>query len=236
MPTPTKTESQYEAQIAKYLRDSAGIIGEPDFEDLVKRANEVYSRKKPVEIVVDLPGDGTGKFLVSDLEGFDEDFSGDPQIEFPISTEGEEKIIDRRFWKFYRTPDGLEIRLLDNKPSASEMVRFTFKTKHAIGEEGSTVFTNDFYAFCRLGAAEGFDDMSAYFKQTSDNQITDGVPTTYQTVDDKYAKAARDMRKLANEHFGIKADDSTPAASVTKNWDTTNSLGGDRLTHPRRRR
>ena len=185
---------------------------------------------------MDLPGDGTGKFPISDLTGYHEEFSGDPEIEFPISDDGEENIIDRRYWKFKRTPSGLEIRLLENKPSASEEVRFTFKTLHTIGDASSTVLATDFHAFCKLAAAEAFDDMSAHFKQTAERGFMQADVAGYQSKDDKYAQAAIKMRKLANEHFGISKESEVQAASVTKNWDTKNSAGGDRLTHPRRTR
>ena len=232
---PTKVRSNYITQINRHLRDGAKVLAPPDVDDLIDRALEVYKRKKPGAVVVELTSDGTGKFAVSDLTGFDEEISGDPQIEFPIIETGEPEYLDRRAWQFRRTPNGLVIQLFDSIGDG-EPVRFHFKGDHSITTAGSTIPASDFHAFCKLGAAEGFDDLAAHFTQGSENAIIQASVAAYQTKDSKYAQRAKELRRQANEHFGIEEDASAPAASVTKNWDTSNSQGGERLTHRRRNR
>lgn len=232
----TKVRADFVKQIKEHLQDGAGVLAPPNVDSLIDRALEVFKKKKPGNIVIELTSDGSGKFNVAALTGFDEEISGDPQIESPVVEDGEPEYLDRRDWQFRRTPDGLFIQVFE-KISAGELVRFHFKGEHTITATGSTIQPANFHAFCKLGAAEGFDDMSNYYTQTSDGQAADNVSfAQFGPKTDKYALRAKELRKQANEHFGIKDDSSVAASSVIKNWDTRNSLGGDRLTHRRRLR
>ena len=234
-----KLLADYKAETLKLVRDGAGVLSPPEYDGFLLRALEQYSKRVPREVVVDVAGDGTGDFALSSLTGFDEEFSGDPLIEYPISTEGEPTYIDRRDWIFYRkpSPTGKVIRLLRDKPAASENVRFTFKAVHSVTAVASTVPESDFYAVCKLAAAEACEDLSRHFTETSENTIIEADQAVYQSKADEYEKRAKRLREQANAHFGAgKEESSTPAASVTQNWDTQNSLGGERLTHRRRHR
>jgi hypothetical protein len=232
----TKSRADFTKQIKEHLQDGAEVLAPPNVDSLIDRALEVFKKKKPGNIVVELTSDGNGKFNVADLTGYDEEISGDPQIEFPVIEDGEPEYLDRRDWQFRRTPDGLVIQVFAGIGNG-EKVRFHFKGDHSITATGSTIPASDFHAFCKLAAAEGFDDMSNYYTQTSDGQAADNVSfAQFGPKTDKYALRAKELRKQANEHFGIKGDSSVGAASVTKNWDTKSSQGGDRLTHRRRLR
>ena len=233
----TKTLKDFTAQIKTLVKDGADILSPDDYENFVRRAVEVYSKKKPRVVVADLEGDGTGDFDIAGLEGFDPEFSGDPIIEFPISESGEPNLIDRRFWKFYRKPDGMVIRFLEDNPSAGQEARFTFNAQHTITTEASTIPESDFFAVCKYGAADACDDLARYYTQTAENALGDITSATFNTKSREYESRGKKLREQANDHVGAgSADSGTPAASVTKNWDTRNSMGGDRLTHPRRRR
>lgn len=231
-----KLRKDYRAQIKALLKDGANIIGPGEYEGLIDRALETYSRKVPLVVVQDLPSDGSGAFAVSDLTGYDEEFSGDPEIEYPISTSGDPNTLDRREWRFYRAPLGLRMRFASAPPNGAD-VRFTFKSPHAITETTTTVKESDFHALCKLAAAEGCDDIAQHYRQTSERSILSADQAIYQTKASEYDRAAAKYRQAFNDHIGTGSEEGgTPAASVTKNWDTTASDGGDRLTHPRRRR
>ena len=233
----TKVRSDYTKEISRLIRDGATILTPPDLDALIDRALEVYKRKKPLDSVIELTSDGSGDFAVADLTGFDEEISGDPQIEFPVTTSGEPEFIDRRDWQFYRkpAPDGLVIRVSAGI-GAGDAVRFHFKGDHSITADGSTIPASDFFAFCKLAAGEGCDDLSRHFTQTGEQSLFQGMSGAYyQSKAKEYETRAKELRKQANEAIGAGANESGPAAaSVTKNWDTTNSVGGDRLTHKRR--
>ncbi|HEX8091834.1 MAG TPA: hypothetical protein VF762_23475 [Blastocatellia bacterium] len=231
----TKARANYATEVSRLIKDGAAILSPADINVLIDRAVEVYKRKKPGDIVVELTSDGGGDFSASDLVGFDEEISGDPMIEFPVVTSGEPEFLDRRDWQFRRTPAGLMIQVFAGI-GAGEKVRFHFKGDHSITTAGSTIPASDFFAFCKLAAAEGCDDLAQHFTQTGEQTLFQGVGGAfYQTKASEYEKRAAKLRKQANEAFGAGANESGPrAASATKNWDTANSLGGDRLTHRRR--
>jgi len=233
----SKFRPQYREQIKKLLKDGAEIIPVGDYDNLIDRGLEIYSRKVSRVIVIDLTSDGSGEFPVSALTGFDEEFSGDPEIEYPISTSGEPNMIDRREWRWYRKPEptGQVIRFA-SAPSNGSDVRFTFKVPHVVTETTTTVKQSDFHALAKLMAAEGCDDLSQHYRQTSEKSIINADMAIYQTKSSEYANGAKAYRKQFYEHIGVSEDKGTPAASVTKNWDTKSSDGGSRITHPRRRR
>ena len=211
-----KTREQFRAEIRSLIRDGAGVLSPPDYERLIDRALEAYSRKKPREVVLDVASDGSGDQAVSALTGFDEEFSGDPQIEYPISTSGEPEYVDRRDWSFYRKPSGLVIRFA-NAIASGAQVRYAYKAPHAITEEAATLPDSDFFAFCKLAAAEGCTELAQHYTQTSEGQIIQTDVAIFQSKARDYATRGRDYRKEANEHFGIRDESSVPAASVTMN-------------------
>jgi hypothetical protein len=233
---PTKPRTEYAITIASLIKDGAGILAPPDIDMLIDRALEVYKRKKPRDVVIELTSDGSGDFAISALTGFDEEISGDPQIEYPVVESGEPEFLDQRSWRFYRKPGGLVIRV-DAGIGNGEKVRFHFKGDHSVTDEGSTIPPADYYAFCKYAAAEGCDDLARHYTQTAEGALFTGGEAVHQSKSREYESRARELRKQANEAFGAGATESGPAAaSVTKNWDTGNSQGGDRLTHRRRYR
>jgi len=243
-----KKLSDYRSKIKGLVKD-AGILAYPaDYDDGLDRALEWYSQKRPRTEVIDLPSDGSGDFPTSSLPGFDEEFSGDPEIEYPITTSDDENLVDRREWRFVRkpAPAGLTIRLSD-KPPAGDQVRFAFKAPHLIPTalDGTndpngalTVTVNDFNAVCNYAAAELCDDLARHFTPTSEHTAIEADIADYTSKGKEYEQRAKVLRAKAREHVGEneKEDSGPPAASRTKNWDLRSSTGGDRITHPRRLR
>lgn len=224
-----KTRTDYRQQVSRLIRDGAGVLKPGDIDDLIDRANETYSKTHPRTLVVDLASDGSGEFAVSALTGFDQEFSGDVAVEYPISTSGEPNVIDRRYWKFYDKPGGRVIRM-DDAPAAAAMVRFTFKAQHVIDEDGSTIPESKFNSFSKLAAAEGCDDLGQHYTQTVENQMFgDAGPAFYTTKAGEYKKRAKEYRTQANKDLGLD-EKGVQAASVTKNWDAK----GTGLTHGKR--
>jgi len=237
----TKVLQDFIDQSAGLVQDGMRALKPEDWKSAIDSAKETYSRHRTRRLVIDLAGDGTGVFNVSDLTGYVEEFSGDPEIEFPISTSGEPNPMDRRSWTWYRHPtEGLQIRMLEDKPSASESARFTFRVIHEIGEsdaDETTIPDTDFFAFCKLVAAEELDQLAQFFTQTGEGtEVTMGGATFYQSKAGEYEKRAKKYRTQYDSHIGIGKEAEVGAASVTKNLDLPASSGLGRVTHPRGRR
>jgi hypothetical protein len=232
-----KLLADYRTEISRLIKDGAAILSVPgDIDVVLLRALEQYNKRVPRKVVLDVTSDGTGEVAISALTGFDEEFSGDPEIEYPISTSGKPNLIERRYWQFYRKPTGLVIRF-DDAVSSGADIRFNFNALHTVTALATTVPESDFYALCKLAAAEGCDDLSRHFTQTAEKTFIQADSASYNTKAREYESRAKRLREQFNSHVGAGAnDEGVQAASVTKNWDTTNSLGGDRLTHRKRYR
>ncbi len=229
-------EDQYTIKVKSLIQDAAGKLTPTQAANAIECALETYSRIRPRNVVKDIQGDGTGTFNVSGLTGYMREVSGNPEIECPISTIGKPNLIDPRDWLFYDHPTlGLQIRLLSDAPT--EPVRFSYGILHTIHKTDAsqtTVLDSDFNAFCKLAAAEALEILARLYTQTTDGTVVDLDMTSFNTKGREYESRAKTLRTQAEKHFGIGAEKEAGAASVTKNWDTRNSLGGDRLTHRRR--
>ncbi|MEK6323622.1 MAG: hypothetical protein AABN33_18430 [Acidobacteriota bacterium] len=224
----------YTDEVKRQLADGSIIIAPDDYPKLVVQAVLLYSNKIQREVVLDLPSDGSGEFAISALTGFDEELSGDVEIEYPISTSGSPNTLDRRSWRFYRKPAGKVIRL-ESKPAAGQQVRFTFAAKHSITEAASTIADAHFDAVCKLAAAEGCEQLARHYKQTSESgEVTIGGQAFFGTKDKAYESGAKLLRMQAYEVIGAGSGADAGAASVTKNFDQSDSRGRDWLTHGRR--
>ena len=124
---------------------------------------------------------------------------------------------------------------MSSAPAAGTLVRVTFKTIHSITDVGSTVKASDFQAFCRLIAAEACDDLSRHYTQTSERPQMSVDQAFFTSKAREYETRSKALRNQFDQHIGTPQD-GTPAASVTKNYDTSASDGRARLTHPRRLR
>jgi len=239
---PNKKRSEFITQVKRLVRKADAAADPNDAKEALDRAIETYSRHNQRAFVIDIQGDGTGVIKLSDLTGYTKRFSGNPRIEWPISTEGKPEYIDDRAWIYYDDPiKGRCIRLLEDKPGATDSkMRFTYNILHVIDEDQAktTVPTEDFYSLSKLGAAENLEQLSRLAAHTTEGQFLDVDMNVFQLRTDKYQTTANKLRSQYADHMGIgkKEDSTVGAANVVVNWDTTNSLGGDRFTHRRRYR
>jgi|HubBroStandDraft_6_1064221.scaffolds.fasta_scaffold176704_2 hypothetical protein len=127
---------------AQALVKDIGVAGKPgilqptDWPALVARALSVYSRIRPLEFVIDVETQGApneNDMPVSQLTGFDREFSGTPFIEFPISLPGDDpNWLDERAWMYYNTPNGLLIRFSADQVEPSAPIRFQYNVKQHV--------------------------------------------------------------------------------------------------------
>jgi hypothetical protein len=228
-------------RVAIILQDAVKKLADADRSALTLQAIcQRYSKDRPREIVTDVAGKGTSDLaLPQDAGGalFEEGFSLIRQLEFPIG-QVPPATIEESDWQWYRTPDGLKIRLLGETPGANEKVRVTWTARHAA--DGSTVPANDFEAVCDLASALCFEALAAAYAQTGDNSMGADV-VNYRTKGQEYLALAKAARKRYLDYMGI--EDGATGASGGNNgpalamgdMDNMMEWGGDRMTHRRPR-
>ncbi|HEX8184410.1 MAG TPA: hypothetical protein VF747_06655 [Blastocatellia bacterium] len=220
--------------------DSPGVLQPPDYDDAVDAALEQYSKDNPLEFVKDIDGEAGGLRVVavSDLPGFDEDFSGDPRIEIIDNASGDVITeIDVRYWRYRRTPAGQTVELLEDSAGSGQSLRYTYKIKRVIDESDpdlTTVPDSDFYAFCNLAASKAARYLANHYKHTREGSYMQGDVVYFRTKASEFEKAEKDHKNEYNNHMGIGKDVEASAAVVIVNQDLSDSRGMDRFTHGRR--
>ena len=217
------------SKVIALVKDDSGKLANPsDYEAAISQAVKVFSRHRPDTMVVDITGNGTNDYDFP--SGWVGDFSSIRSIEFPIG-EVPETLLDNDEYAIYQTPAKKQIRLINERPSASESFRVCF----TLPRTDSTIPDNDVDAVCNLAASVCLEQLANAFAQTSDSTIgADSV--NYRTKSADFSSRAKRHFQLYKEHMGIREDDITPPASAVTDLDMKYPGGAGRLTHPRRER
>lgn len=207
------------------VKDDSGKLTDPD--DLLSAATEAlnrYSKARPLEVVVDIPGSGSHDcdLPIDWVEGF----SAILQVEYPVDRVPA-VIIDRRDYSIYATPAGKKLRILIATPDADENIRQTYTIMHS--EDSVPVV--DLEAVANLAASICLRQLAAAFGQTGDSTIGADV-VNYRSKADEFRRLADSFEGLYKSHLGIKDNDTVTAALVTA---PAPDDGRTRLIHGRRR-
>ncbi len=210
-------------------------LGEPERIFAINAALKKYSGHRPRVVSEDEDGNASFDYALSLLADWTEGFSVIKSVEYPVDdTEEIASILQDDAWQIYQKPAGKYLRLLEDTPAATEDLRITYTALHTCTDAACTVPSYDEEALQTLAASIFCDMLAAYFAQQQDSTIqADSVD--HKSKASEYAGRARAYRKMYFDHLGIK-EGETPAASVTKDQDTTGSWAGDHMTHPRRYR
>jgi hypothetical protein len=207
------------------VKDDSEKLTPADYGTRIADAISRYSKHRPDVAAVDTTGNGTHDY---DLPaGWSDGFSVIRSVEYPIG-DVPATLLDEDDYGIYRSPGGERIRLAVISPGATAAFRVTF----TIPRTAETVPDIDSHAVCSLAAALCLEDLANIFAQTSDPTIAADV-VNYRTKSAEFASRAKRLMALYKEHMGIKADDTTPAASAVADLDVNYPGGADRLTHPR---
>lgn len=205
------------------VKDGSGKLTDPDdYLSAVTEALNRYSKARPLEVVVDIPGDGGHDYgLPSDwLTGF----SSITTLEYPVD-QVPEQIVDRRDWKIYSSPTGSKLRILTAKPSATEMLRITYTVYHT----EDSVPAVDLDAVGNMAASVCCSILAAAFGQSGEPTIqADSVNHGSKT--DGFRRLADFLEGRYKAHLGIKDSDTTSAAMATAAPPDRSRI---RLTHGR---
>lgn len=222
--------ADFQSLIDNLVRDGAGDILAADRDEAIARAVIRYSTDRPKGKVEDVVAPG-GNFL--DLPpGWEADFSHLARIETPPD-QAPPALFDQDAFSIYETPTGNKIMLLVPL-AANAAVRLGYTIAHQVDAGADTVPDRDREAVASWGAALLLEQLASKYSGDSEPTIqADSVD--HQSKGRDYARRAKDLRKLYFDHLGIDPK-RTVAAGAVVDLDRDNSLGGDRLTHPRRRR
>jgi hypothetical protein len=237
--------ADFQTAIASRIQDASNALPAVDRDAFITQAvRGRYSKDRPREIVTDVVSDGSADLPLP--AGFEDGFSVVRQIEYPIGSIPEE-YIENSDWKMYRSPSGLNIRLLATVLQDGEKARVTSTQRHDPGTTGAqatatTVPDADFDAVCDFAASLCAEALQARFSQTGDNTLNADV-VNYRTKGQEYQALAKALRLRYENHVGIvesgsgaNGGGSTAGAAIAMgSLYGVQGSGVDRLTHRRPR-
>jgi hypothetical protein len=232
---PPYAISDFTAAMPSIVQDGASRLGELDGYAISAILNR-YSKDAPLEIVSDIPGNGTNLLPLpvdpAEIAIFDPLFSTIRTIEFPIEQMPPQYVLDSDL-SLYRTPAGYFIALNFDTPGPGDLLRVTWTAAHAA--TGATVPGKDFYAVVDYAASLALESLAASYAQTGDPSLSADV-VNYRSKAQEYLGLAKAIRKRYYTHMGVEEStaagggEAAPSLAIGNQWLEQNS-GVDRLVH-----
>ena len=223
--------SDYQSLVESLVRDDTGKVGANDLDVAIALAVDRYSADRPRHKSEDLVSPG-GNTLPLPTTDYDATFSEIESLEYPIG-EFPPVFIDSTAWALYTAPTGDQLTLAQSLSTGQE-VRALFTIKHVLDETTDTIPAIDKEAVASWAAAFLCDQLASLYSGDSDTTIqADNVDHGGKARE--FAMRANSLRKRYHDLLGIDPKRNA-AAGVVVDMDMSNSVGGDRLTHPRRYR
>lgn len=222
--------SDYQTLVTDLTRDDAGKVSVAQRDAAIALAVERYSQDRPQDRVEDLVGVGTT--LLALPAGWQAGFSSLKSLEHPVGRTPP-AYIDQEAWSLYATPTGQQIMVL-HAIAAGAAVRATYTVKHVLDALSDTIPLSHREAAAAWASALLCDQLAALYSGDTDSTIqADSVD--HRSKAGEFASRARGLRKRYLDELGIDPKRNAAAGTVV-NLDRTDSVGRDRLTHPRRYR
>jgi len=213
----------------------------------ITQASYEYSRHKPYIGVVDVTGNGTPFYAVSNLTGYVDDWSRVTRIEYPAddvdSTHQPLYLDPVSDWEEYRTAATRYIFLIARSPSASETIRFWYTIPHVMdGSVDDTVENMDRPFVLDLAASYVCLMLAAEAAQSTDPDLPS--ESAAQSGQSPLDMAAKRFRQNYERHIGLGDNESPapPASVAVTDWDPKAEhrrgvpyVGRSWLTHNSRR-
>jgi hypothetical protein len=227
---------QFQDQRDIVLADDVGKLSQARRDVLLQNAIlQRYSKDRPREIVSDVSANGSSDLPLptSSTASFEDGFSTIIKVEYPVGNVPASLLLDED-WEMYRSPSGLQIRILATTPASGDTIRVTWTARHL--NDGSTVADSDFEAVCDYAAALCCQTLASIYTQTGDPTIqADSV--NYRTKNQEYASLGKALEKRYFDHVGVPENPTGaevgPAISIGSVHDDLLGMHIDRMTHPR---
>lgn len=214
--------SDYQDRVDDLTRADSEDITQGQRDRAIIDAVLQYSKDRPRRLSAYLPGDDSQYLPLPDLwiDGL--------SILYSAWLDGT-KIAART----EETADGFKIRSVVPVGEGSNLV-VQFAGLHTLDETDDSIPAMAREAVSNYAAGILMDQLSANYAGHQMPTI-EADAVAWQTKSAEYASRAKSYKAVYFDRLGIKPD-RLKAASVTIDLDLPNSLGGDRLTHPGRRR
>jgi hypothetical protein len=85
---------------------------------------------------------------------------------------------------------------------------------HTVDEEESTVYDGDYYAVCKLAAAEALGDLASHYSHTNENTFLTADIASFRTKRQEFQSRADTLRKEYRDHVD-RTEVSDDTSTVT---------------------
>ncbi len=222
--------TDYQTLVIDLVRDDAAVVITAERDRAIELAVQRYSKDRERLKVQDVVSTGVNTLPLP--AAWETDFSDLKSLEYPVAQVPPEMLRPERYG-FYTTPTAVTIQLLD-AITVGATVRATYSIVHVVSGAADTIPVADREPVACWAAAILCDELAAYYSGGTDSTIqADSV--RQQSKAQEYATRGAKLRRRYLDELGID-DKRNVAAGVVVNLDGSDSLGQDRLTHPRRYR
>lgn len=210
------------------VRDSATWVTPEQRERAIGLALVRYSADRPREIVEDVISAGGATLpLPAEWSPGESDLSG---IETPVGADP----LPADAWRMYRTPAGIEIRLVGYSLAAGDVARLTYSAPHIVSDTQNTIPRAHREAVACYAASLLAEQVATAHAGTSDATIAaDSVDHTHPARE--WAKRAKEYRNRYFATLGVEITaqgvekPSMDAAGVVVDLDLPTLHGRGRL-------
>ncbi len=204
----------------KVKDDSDKLTLVADYYPAVAAALASYSKHRPKIKVTDLPGtDSHDLALPAEWVA---DFSTIREVEYPLGNIPPSQLATDA-WILYRSPGGLQLRMLETDIGSGESVRVSFTVMRLEAD----VPAGDLDALACLGAAICCEVLANLYIQSTDSTIGADVVNRGSKGGD-YGRRAKALRQRYLDHIGVDEGSTQPAMSTVA---AKPKSGRTRLTH-----
>lgn len=220
--------ADFQALTLSLVRDDTGAIANADRDAAIAAAVERYSKDRPRLKKQDLAASAANKLNLP--SAWEADFSELRSIEYPIGAVPP-IYLDQSRYSLYDDVTAIKILLLD-AVAVGATLRVEYTIHQVLSGVTDTIPVEDREPVCCWSAALLLDQLAAKFAGTTDSTLqADAIEHGSKAAE--YARRAAALRKRYLNELGLD-DKKNVAAGAVVNLDQADSLGQDRLTHPRR--
>lgn len=220
--------ADYQSLVTALTRDDTGKITAADRDAAIQEAVKRYGKDRPRLKKQDLSADAPN--ILSLPSGWEANFSAVRSIEYPVGNVPP-TFLDQDRYAIYNDTAADKLLLLD-AVNVGATLRVEYTSAHVLNGATDTIPPDDREAVCCWAAALLLDQLAAHFAGATDSTIqADAVE--HGSKPREYAARAAALRKRYILELGLEDRRAAPAG-VSVDLDQLDSLGQDRITHPRR--